>query len=209
MVAAQIFDKTHIHGENLACTRGLRPIFKNICFDIKNGDILQIKGPNGIGKSTFLRAIAGLLPFTTSHITHNGKAVPNLEHMETSFLNHFGGLHPDLSPHQHALFWAKLYSAPSKKILPPSLQHCKDAPVRTLSAGQRQQILLHQLNHTAPLWLLDEPFLSLDTDHVVHYAQAINTHSKKGGMTLLVSHQDFDLGDMSIKIHHMDGHAIS
>lgn len=209
MAAAQIFEDTYISGKNLVCTRGIKTIFENLCFNIKNGEILHIKGANGIGKSTLLRGLTGFLPFAKGRLTHNDKVVSNLSHIGVTFLNHLGGLHPDLTPNQHALFWAKLYGDGSKKILPNTLQASKNMPTHTLSTGQRQQLLLHQLNHKSLLWILDEPFLSLDQEHMAHYAQVIHTHLEKGGITLLVSHQNIDFQHIPIKIHHMDGCSTS
>ncbi len=200
MDAATIFKNIKITGKGLACTRGELPVFSHMNFDLTHGDTLHIQGKNGVGKSTLLRALAGLHPFTMGTLVQNNLPIKHLGDLGCLFLDHLGGLHPDLAVHQQISLWVKLYHLTHR----PTCVHNKHVPIRHLSAGQRQKLLLTQLTSTRLIWLLDEPFSNLDAPHIKHVYEAIKKHTQEGGIVIIVSHQEFEVADLTLKVQHID-----
>ena len=169
---------------DLACRRGDRLLFKGVGFELQQGDALQLAGPNGIGKSSLMRILAGLLRPYHGHVEHEGSLALADER-------------PALDPHRplgEALaFWREIDRAGEARA-DFGLEDLLDVPVRYLSTGQRKRAALARLAASgARIWLLDEPLNGLDTHWGAATQAAIEAHRALGGIAVIASHQPLQL----------------
>lgn len=167
----------------VACRRGGRLLFSGLSFDLAAGDAALVTGPNGIGKSSLLRLIAGLLPAFQGTIQRHGTVALADESLALDPLDPLGA----------ALgYWARLDGGMDR--LAPAMQnmgiaHLAPVPVRMLSTGQRKRAALARtIASGAPIWLLDEPGNGLDGDGLARLEQAMADHRAAGGILLVASH---------------------
>ena len=185
-------------GRGLACRRGGRDVFAGLDFDLAPGGLLRLSGPNGSGKSSLLRLMAGLTPPLRGTLLWNGRPVaPGMLAREgrLAYLGHAEAVKPTLSPTESLQFWSRLHgTAPDESALGAALAAFGLArqaalPARFLSAGQKRRLNLARLAILrAPLWLLDEPFASLDAAGTEALKAAIARHRETGGMAVLSTH---------------------
>lgn len=181
-----------IAAENLACRRGDRVLFRGLSLALEGGEALHIAGANGVGKSSLIRVLAGLLrPFAGS-VERNG-AIGMVDER------------PALDPHlplMRALhFWSTVdahddaaFAAVTVRLGIASL---RDVPVRYLSTGQRKRAALARLaTQRVPVWLLDEPLNGLDSQGVAAVEGLAAEHCSAGGLCVIASHQPFALAGM-------------
>jgi heme exporter protein A len=151
-------------------------------FAVRAGDALHLRGPNGCGKTTLLRTLAGLRPPLAGKVEREENAC--------SFLGHQDGWAEDLRARLNLELFAQLHGGSGAAI--PALLHelgVPDRVVRYLSAGQRRKLALARLRLAArPLWLLDEPFDALDTQGCVWLTALAHEHLRGGGALILTSH---------------------
>jgi heme exporter protein A len=169
---------------DLACRRGDRLLFKGVGFELTGGEALHLAGPNGIGKSSLMRILAGLLRAYHGHVEHEGALALSDER-------------PALDPHQplgDALaFWREVDRAGESRA-DFGLEELLDVPVRYLSTGQRKRAALARLAASgARIWLLDEPLNGLDTHWGASAQAAIEAHRALGGIVVIASHQPLQL----------------
>ena len=169
---------------DLACRRGDRLLFKGVGFALQAGEALQLAGPNGIGKSSLMRILAGLLRPYHGHVEHEGQRALSDER-------------PALDAHRplgEALdFWRRIDRAGETRS-DFGLEDLLDVPVRYLSTGQRKRAALARLAASgAPIWLLDEPLNGLDTQWGAAAQTAIEAHRGQGGIAVIASHQPLQL----------------
>lgn len=173
---------------NLTCARGGLTVLTGIGLTLSPGQALILQGPNGIGKTTLLRTIAGLQPPQSGQIT----APPD----SIAYSAHADGIKPTLSVYENLAFWAAIFGA---KDIKPSLAALQLAPLQnrpaaTLSAGQKRRLGLARLMVTGrPIWLLDEPTVSLDTNSTALFVAMISAHLGQGGSAIIASHIDLGL----------------
>ena len=167
------------------------PMTAPISVSLEGSDLLAIRGPNGVGKSTLLKTIAGLLPAESGEIRVNGawpSAVPIL------YLGHKRGLVSSMSVYDNVAFWAAQYDA--RELISAALHYfdldeVADVPVHTLSAGWQQRVALTRLiTIPSPLWLLDEPVSNLDADAGELLQSLIQSRLEQGGMVAMTSHMN-------------------
>jgi heme exporter protein A len=178
--------QAHLAARDLACRRGDRVLFAGLSLDLGPGQALHVQGPNGIGKSSLLRILAGLLaPIAGAVERYGGVALLDER--------------PALDPHQplgRALaFWARIdgRAADPARL---GLGDLLDVPVRYLSTGQKKRAaLLRMLGQQAPIWLLDEPLNGLDREAVALVERLVAEHLASGGICVIASHQSFILAD--------------
>lgn len=189
---------------DLTCDRGERRVFSGVRFDISGGDALAVVGPNGTGKSSLLRLIAGLLPAVGGTLAWNGTAVaddPDAHRTRLHYLGHLDAIKPTLTPAETLAFHARLRGRQADR---PAVMAALDAfglgrladlPGRFLSQGQRRRVALARLIVApAPLWLLDEPTNGLDADSLERLTDAIDHHRSAGGLLIAATHGGLDLG---------------
>lgn len=180
-----------INISNLSCNRADNPILQGVNIEIQSGQVLRLTGPNGCGKSTFLKSIAGLLPIKQGTILLNQRA---LHAQDFIFLDHKPLMKSALTIAENLAFWSEIFQAP-KMALDQAIQilglyHLLHTPVEVLSCGQKKRAQLSTLYlKQSPLWLLDEPLLGLDDRHQVILGQMVQNHISDGGITLYASHE--------------------
>jgi heme exporter protein A len=173
---------------DVAVARGGVPVLSGVSFTLAAGQALVLRGPNGSGKTTLLRAIAGLQPVLSGTITGASDRV--------AYAGHADGLKSMLSVAENLQFWAAVYGEHDigAALDAYALAPLADRLTGTLSAGQKRRAGLARLMVTGrPIWVLDEPTVSLDRDAVALFAGAVRTHLGAGGMALLATHIDLGL----------------
>jgi heme exporter protein A len=170
--------------EALSCVRGGRILFRGLNFALEPGQAGLLTGPNGVGKSSLLRLLAGLLQPSAGICT-----VPEAKTLCDDRL----ALDEHLPLEQALRFWARLdgqtEAAVGSAMARAGLDHLAEVPVRYFSTGQRQRArLARSYLAGASLWLLDEPANGLDTDSVAQLGRALQDHLDGGGIILAASH---------------------
>jgi len=178
--------------------RGEKHLLKGVSFALFAGQLLQVVGPNGVGKTSLLRCVAGLLPTESGDIVWRGRQLPAERddfHQQLAYLAHVNGLKTDLTALENLYYGVAVRREVSKDELHETLQllqisACADLPVRALSAGQKRRVALARIMLTrAALWVLDEPITNLDAAGIALFESRIADHIKNGGMVLTAAHQ--------------------
>ena len=174
---------------DLACRRGDRLLFRSLSFALQPGQALQLGGANGVGKSSLIRIVAGLLPAFAGTVERNGTA---------GLLDERPALDPHLPLGQSLAFWQRLDGPADNALARLGLSGLEEVPVRFLSTGQRKRAALARLiGQQASVWLLDEPLNGLDTRGVAMVEELAADHCRAGGIALIASHQPFALPGMA------------
>jgi heme exporter protein A len=174
--------------QNLSVARGGMPVLSGVSFAVSPGQALVLRGPNGSGKTTLLRTLAGLQPPLSGSIEGAEDQV--------AYAAHADGLKAMLSVTENLTFWRAVFQGPpiSAALEAFNLQGLKDRLAGTLSAGQKRRLGLARLMVTGrPIWVLDEPTVSLDAASVTLFAEAVQTHLNAGGMAMIATHIDLGL----------------
>ncbi len=189
---------------NLSCARGDKRLFSGVSFSLQPGQWLHLEGNNGVGKTSLLRLVCGLSALEEGEITWNNQAVsknPQTFRANLAYLGHQLALKDDLSPLENlqtdaAIVGRQLTASDAKHALAQmGLRGRENLPVRVLSQGQKRRTALARLLvSSAKLWVLDEPFVALDSMAQNALSEVINAHLAKEGMVLLTSHQAVSLG---------------
>ena len=184
---------------NLSCVRGERRLFADLAFELAAGEWLHVRGENGTGKTTMLRALVGLSPPDRGEVRWRGEPIKVLGEeyrREMLYLGHYGAVKEDLTPLENLKVAATFdgRSIDDGEALAAlhrfGLRGREDLPVRCLSAGQKRRVLLARLvTRKATLWVLDEPFTALDVRAVDMLSELIGEHVAAGGLAVLTSHQ--------------------
>ena len=178
---------------DLACRRGDRVLFRGLGFALAQGEALHLAGPNGVGKSSLIRILAGLLRPYAGTVEREGALALADEH-------------PALDGHLplgRALEFWRNFDRANRATLDQAvetlgLRNLLDVPVRYLSTGQRKRAALARtVLGGAPVWLLDEPLNGLDTATTAAVAGLVGRHIEQGGIAVIASHQPFALGGLA------------
>lgn len=189
--------------KKLGCIRQERILFKNLSFDVKPHDIFHITGPNGVGKSSLLSIISGLMSVEFGSL-YWGDAHTDANRFsrfeQVVYLGHKNGLNPKLSVFEQlkrfqlllgaqndtASFFSSVLTQLGFDSDPAFLNQC----VNSLSQGQKRRLAFARvLMSTASLWILDEPFAAMDASSMENLECLIVQHAKRGGAVILTSHQ--------------------
>lgn len=181
---------------DMTLTRGPRTILEAVNLTAKSGDVVILHGDNGAGKTTFLRALAGLLPRTKASlsISKDGTLIAASDFREyVFFLGHRNGVDEAFTVEENLKFWARIYCVSKDKIISTAQAiHLEDAlsrPAHILSAGQKRRLALGRaVISNKPVWLMDEPTASLDTASKELVSHLINQHSQVGGICIIATH---------------------
>lgn len=187
-----------LEARDLRVLRGDRTVIKRISFQIASGDYLELRGANGAGKTSLLRAVAGLLPLDAGEICWLGKRV-NLDResfrRDSIYLGHDAPLKGDFTALENLFYWLGLRRPQQRNRIVAALQEvglraeAMQRPCRQLSAGQRRRVSLAALLLAeARLWLLDEPTTQLDSDGQGLVARLIGAHLERGGSAFVSMH---------------------
>ncbi|WP_206099307.1 cytochrome c biogenesis heme-transporting ATPase CcmA [Rheinheimera mangrovi] len=183
--------------EALSCVRQDRVLFENLNFQLSAGQVLYIQGKNGAGKSSLLRLLAGLTLPEDGQILFHGKPLQQQTEFfaeQLLFIGHQSGIHPQLTALQNLAFWSALseqaIADPYQLLGALGLAGLEDIPCFMLSAGQQRRVSLARLWFTnKSLWILDEPFTSLDQQLIAKLETHFLQHLSAGGVIVLTSHQ--------------------
>ncbi|MGB7242384.1 MAG: heme ABC exporter ATP-binding protein CcmA [Sulfitobacter sp.] len=173
---------------DLSIARGGIPVLIGVSFRLDPGKALILRGANGSGKTTLLRTLAGLQPSLSGKISGADETI--------AFAGHSDGLKAMLSVAENLWFWARIFG---QSDIAPALSafHLNDLQDRfagTLSAGQKRRLGLARLLVTGrPIWVMDEPTVSLDAQAVAMFADAVGAHLGQGGAALIATHIDLGL----------------
>lgn len=186
---------------DLTLIRGERCLFQGLDFALNPGELLLLKGQNGSGKTSLLRAIAGMLSLESGEIFWNEAPVLQQRqefHGALVWLAHKTGLKGDLTLVENLRFEASLRPQSDNDLAVVcervGISRLKRLPLRSLSAGQQRRVALARLVLAdVPLWLLDEPFTSLDRDGRHLVMRLVEEHLTSGGMCVMAAHQDVEI----------------
>lgn len=175
---------------DLCVARGGIKVLEGVSFTLAAGQALILRGPNGIGKTTLLRTIAGLQPPVSGSVD----AAPD----SIVYAGHADGLKATLTVTENLKFWAQAFGNNdiSSALLQYQLSALAGRPAGALSAGQKRRLGLARLLVTdRPVWVLDEPTVSLDRDAVAMFTGAVRAHLAQGGSALMATHIDLGLDE--------------
>lgn len=174
--------------ENLTVTRGGVPILSGVSFTLSAGEAFVLRGPNGSGKTTLLRTLAGLQPAAKGRVVCDDDSI--------AYAAHADGVKSMLSVRENLEFWAQVFGTKdiSKAVQGFHLKPLANRLAGSLSAGQKRRLGLARMLVTGrPIWLLDEPTVSLDADAVAQFAAVVEAHLAAGGCAVLATHIDLGL----------------
>ena len=181
------------------------PLFSQVNGALHSGDILQIEGPNGCGKTTLLRMLAGSLSPTEGEICWQQQPTARCRQQflrDVLFIGHQPAIKLELSPLENLRYWRSMTGcqprlADNRALAQMKLVGYEDAPCYSLSAGQlRRAALARLLVSDARIWLLDEPFTAIDKQGVDELSGLIADHASQGGVVVLSTHQPLALSGL-------------
>ena len=185
---------------NLTAIRDDRVLFENLQFEIKPGELVQIEGRNGTGKTTLLRIVTGLGDREEGIIKWKGEEVEksrDVFHQDLLFLGHQTGVKRELTALENLRFYQSIHNnRSSEEEIFAALAHVglagrEDVPVAQLSAGQQRRVALARLwLSNQILWILDEPLTAIDKQGVKVLESLFASHADNGGIVVLTTHQD-------------------
>lgn len=192
--------------DNLACRRGARRVLEGVTFDLAPGRAMVLRGPNGAGKSTLIRVLAGLAPAAAGGADLGGLSLtggPGEWREAVAYIGHRDAVKPALTVAENLTRWARILSGDPGRVHGAldrlALRDLAEAPAGVLSAGNMRRLgLARLLVVDRPLWLLDEPTVSLDAAATGVVADMIADHCAGGGLALAATHIDLGLGDAPV-----------
>lgn len=188
---------------NLGCIRGTRRLFRNLNISAAPGQLIEIRGTNGSGKTSLLRILCGLAQPAEGEVRWNGRNIRSLGEeyfAEISYVAHQNGVKDELTAVENLRIAGGISGkAVGEKEAQDLLAHFgldreRHLPARALSAGQRRRVALARLRSSqARLWILDEVLTSLDTAAIELSSQFISEHLRNGGIAIVATHQDLNI----------------
>ncbi|WP_203344694.1 cytochrome c biogenesis heme-transporting ATPase CcmA [Vibrio fluvialis] len=186
--------------KNLTAIRDERVLFEGLSFTIQSGELVQIEGRNGTGKTTLLRIVTGLGDRDDGEIHWNNvniEADRDSYHQELLFLGHQTGVKRELTALENLRFYQAVHAAGMQEeelyqaLTQVGLAGREDVPVAQLSAGQQRRVALARLwLSRQKLWILDEPLTAIDKQGVKVLEALFLQHAEQGGIVVLTTHQD-------------------
>jgi heme exporter protein A len=180
-------------GRGVKCVRGGREVFSGLDFEACAGQALAVTGPNGSGKTSLLRLVAGLLAMDSGSISLEGGEAELTLSEQAHYLGHRDALKPALSVSENLAFWRDHLGGEvfdlSSSLSQIGLDHAAHLPAAYLSAGQRRRLSLARLLAVRrPVWLLDEPTNALDASGQKLFVDLMADHLSRGGLIVAATH---------------------
>lgn len=200
---------THkLSGDNLTLIRGERCLFEGLSFALESGGLLILEGRNGCGKTSLMRAIAGMLSLEAGQVCWDDTPVEKQRqvfHGDLVWLAHRTGLKGDLTLVENLNFERTLRAQSERDAEEIyerlGISRLKKLILRSLSAGQQRRVALaRMLLADVPLWLLDEPFTNLDREGRKLVMELVEEHLADGGMCVMAAHQDVEINAPVTKV---------
>lgn len=187
-----------IQAVNLTCIREERLLFDELSLDIYPGEIVQIEGANGSGKTSLLRILSGLSQPYEGHVNFKHQAIADCREefqQNLSYLGHLPGVKGEMTAEENLRFNLALHGNENNDsqtyLNKVNLTGFEDSLASHLSAGQHRRIALAALYQSnALIWILDEPFTAIDKQGVASLEHLFTLHAKRGGCIILTTHQD-------------------
>ncbi len=181
----------------LTCVRDDRVLFKDLNFQLNAGELLQIEGHNGSGKTSLLRILCGLSLAEAGQVLWQNQDIEEDKSVywrHLAYIGHAPGIKLELTPLENLQMAKTLAAYPANIALESALEQVglygfEDVPTRTLSAGQQRRVALARLlTNDIQLWILDEPFTALDKKAIQMVENLLDQHAQRGGMAVITSH---------------------
>ena len=194
---------------SLTCVRGTRRLFKDLNFTVERGELIELRGPNGSGKTSLLRILCGLATPAAGDVLWEGKNIRALREEYSSvvaYLGHQNAVKDELSALENLRIASGVsgYALSKQKaqdvFARVGLTQQQNLPARVLSAGQRRRLAMTRLlTANATLWILDEVLTSLDESAMNWSREFMTEHLKNGGAAIVATHQDLNLTAPSVQ----------
>jgi heme exporter protein A len=198
-----------LSGRGVGCVRGGREVFSDLDFETSSGEALAVTGPNGSGKTSLLRLIAGLLTIAGGSVDLEGGEAELTLPEQAHYLGHRDALKPALSVLENLSFWrdflggeaAEAQENLKQSLAAVGLDHAVHLPAAYLSAGQRRRLSIARLLVVRrQIWLLDEPTNALDTAGQGMFTRLMADHLSRGGLIIAATHTPLGLVARELRI---------
>jgi len=196
-----------LESQDLSCIRNDRALFEHLDFTLESGEMLVVEGPNGCGKTSLLRILTGLRLADSGEVLWRGQPIDRLAgdyYEQVTYVGHHDGVKHELSCREN-LRLARAMGVPSERDLDDVLEQVNlyaygDSEVGSMSAGQKRRLALARLLATdSMIWILDEPFTSLDKSSMAMFTTLFEQHLQRDGIIVATSHHDITLPTLALQ----------